>query len=111
VRELTDLLVKNGQCWLPVRGTALNWLLEAAMRLLWFGSTVIYGGVSARLSSMGPILGWPRFMSAIILASNTWGFATGEWKGAGGKALTIMLLGILLLSRGFITLALASRLG
>lgn len=111
MQELTDLLVKNGQGWLPVRGKALNWLSEAAMRLLWFGSTVIYGGVSARLSSMGPILGWPLLMSVVILTSNAWGFATGEWKGAGGKALTIMLLGILLLIRGFITLALASRLG
>jgi L-rhamnose-H+ transport protein len=93
------------------RGTGLNWLFGAAMGLLWFGSTVIYGGASARMSSMGPILGWPLFMSAIILTSNAWGFATGEWKGAGSKALTIMLLGILLLILGFITLAMASRLG
>jgi len=93
------------------KGTSLNWLWGAVMGLLWFGSTVIYGGVSARLSSMGPILGWPLFMSAIILTSNAWGFATGEWKGAGGKALTTMLLGILLLILGFVTLALASRLG
>jgi len=93
------------------RGTGLNWFLGAAMGLLWFGSTVIYGAVSARMSSMGPILGWPLFMSIIIITSNVWGLATGEWKGAGSKALTFMLLGVLFLILGFITLALASRLG
>jgi L-rhamnose-H+ transport protein len=106
-------LWRKNQTWSLYRakGTSLNWFLGAAMGLLWFGSTVIYGGASARMSSMGPILGWPLFMSAIILTSNVWGFATGEWKGAGGKALAIMLLGILLLILGFVTLALAGRLG
>jgi L-rhamnose-H+ transport protein len=106
-------LWKKNHTWqlFAAKGTSLNWLWGAVMGMLWFGSTVIYGGVSARLSSMGPILGWPLFMSAIILTSNAWGFATGEWKGAGSKALTIMLLGILLLILGFVTLALASQLG
>jgi L-rhamnose-H+ transport protein len=92
-------------------GTGLNWVLGAVMGLLWFGSTVIYGGVSARLSEMGPILGWPLFMSAIIIASNVVGVLTGEWKGAGSKALGAMLGGIVFLIGGFVTLALAGRLG
>lgn len=92
-------------------GAGLNWVFGAAMGFLWFGSTVLYGAASARMSSMGPILGWPLFMSVIILTSNAWGFATGEWKGSGSKALAVMLLGILFLVLGFITLALASRLG
>ena len=81
------------------------------MGLLWFGSTVTYGAVSARLSSMGPILGWPLFMSVIIMTANVWGLAAGEWKGAGSKALTTMSGGIFFLILGFISLALASRLG
>jgi len=106
-------LWRKNRTWklFAAKGTARNWPMGAAMGLLWFGSTVIYGGASARMSSMGPILGWPLFMSAIILTSNAWGFATGEWKGAGSKALTIMLSGIVLLILGFVTLALASRLG
>lgn len=106
-------LWRKNQTWslFRAKGTGLNWLFGAAMGLLWFGSTVIYGGASARMSAMGPILGWPLFMSAIILTSNAWGIATGEWKGAGSKALTIMLLGILFLILGFATLALASRVG
>jgi len=92
-------------------GTGLNWVLGAIMGLLWFGSTVIYGGASARLSEMGPILGWPLFMSSIIITSNVWGFVTGEWKAAGAKALTTMLGGIAFLILGFVTLALSGRLG
>ncbi len=103
---------KNGTWNLyTAQGTGLNWIYGAVMGLLWFGSTVIYGGAAARMSTMGPVLGWPLFMSIIIIASNAWGFATGEWKGSGGKALSIMLLGILFLILGFIALAHASQLG
>jgi len=50
-------------------------------------------------------------MSVIILTSNVWGFATGEWKDAQRGAVTTMLVGILFLILGFCTLALGSRLG
>ena len=102
---------KNGTSSLfRAPGTGLNWIFGAVMGLFWFGSTVIYGGVSARLAEMGPILGWPLFMSSIIITSNVWGFVTGEWKAAGNKALTTMLLGILGLILGFVTLAISGRL-
>ena len=92
-------------------GTASNWVLGAAMGLMWFASTVIYGAVLARLGEMGPVLGWPLFMSAIIVASYVWGLATAEWKGAGRRALNTMLGSILLLILGFATLAYARTLG
>ena len=91
-------------------GTGLNWILGAMMGVLWFGSTVIYGAVTTELAGLGPILGWPLFMSSIIITSNVWGFVTGEWKTAGQKALTTMLGGILFLILGFVTLALSGRL-
>jgi L-rhamnose-H+ transport protein len=91
-------------------GTALNWLLGAVMGVLWFGSTLIYGASTAELEALGPILGWPLFMSSIIITSNVWGFVTGEWKTAGQKALRTMLGGILFLILGFISLALSGRL-
>jgi L-rhamnose-H+ transport protein len=91
-------------------GTALNWALGAMMGVLWFGSTVIYGAATAQLAGLGPVLGWPLFMSSIIVVSNVWGFVTGEWKTAGQKALTTMLVGILFLILGFVTLALSGRL-
>jgi hypothetical protein len=50
-------------------------------------------------------------MSVIIVTSNLWGFATGEWKGASRGAVTTMLVGILFLILGFCTVALGSKLG
>jgi L-rhamnose-H+ transport protein len=91
-------------------GTAINWVLGAMMGVLWFGSTVIYGAATAQLAGLGPILGWPLFMSSIIITSNVWGFVTGEWKTAGRKALGTMLAGILFLILGFVTLAVSGRL-
>jgi L-rhamnose-H+ transport protein len=92
-------------------GTGLNWLFGVIMGALWFGSTVIYGAVSGLLGDMGPILGWPLFMSAIIIASNVWGLATGEWKGSGSKALNTMFGSIAFLILGFAALAYAGSLG
>ena len=74
------------------------------------GSTIIYGAVTAELADLGPVLGWPLFMSSIIITSNVWGFVTGEWNAAGKKALTTMFGGILFLILGFVTLALGGRL-
>jgi L-rhamnose-H+ transport protein len=91
-------------------GTGFNWVLGAIMALLWFGSTVVYGAVTARLAEMGPILGWPLFMSVVIIVSNVWGLATGEWKGSDNKALSTMLGSIFFLILGFAALAYAYRL-
>jgi len=107
----THLWRKNGSSRLFVLpGTAVNWLLGTIMGLLWMGSFVLYGAASARMASMGPILGWPLFMSVIIVTSNAWGFLTGEWKGVGRQPLGIMLGGIVFLILGFCTLAFAGRL-
>jgi L-rhamnose-H+ transport protein len=91
-------------------GTAINWLLGAMKGVLWFGSTLVYGAATAQLAGLGPVLGWPLFMSSIIITSNVWGFVTGEWKSAGKKALTTMLVGILFLILGFVTVAASGRL-
>jgi L-rhamnose-H+ transport protein len=102
---------KNGTWHLYAHpGTGLNWLFGAVMGLLWMGSVWIYGVASARMANMGPILGWPLFMSVIIITSNAWGFLTGEWRGAGRKPLLTMVVGILFLILGFCTLAFGSRL-
>jgi L-rhamnose-H+ transport protein len=91
-------------------GTWMYFLFGAVMGVLWMGSTAIYGAVSAKLESMGPILGWPLFMASIILTSNAWGFATGEWKGTARKPRAFIFSGIGLLILGFVALAYASHL-
>jgi len=59
---------------------------------------------------LGPVLGWPLFMSAIILTSNVWGLAVGEWKGASRASLLIMFAGLGGLILGFCILAWSSAL-
>jgi L-rhamnose-H+ transport protein len=92
-------------------GTGLYWLLGAVMGLLWTGSLALYGAASTRMAAMGPVLGWPLFMSVIIISSNAWGFATGEWRGARRRTVAVMLAGIGLLIMGFGAVAWAARLG
>jgi len=90
--------------------TARYWLLGLLMGSLWFSSIVIYGAAATRMADMGPVLGWPLFMSAIILTSNVWGFAVGEWKGASRASLITMFAGLGGLILGFCTLAWSSHL-
>src|SRR3954447_24573887 len=90
--------------------TAKYWLFGLIMGVLWFSSIVIYGAAATRMADMGPVLGWPLFMSAIILTSNVWGFAVGEWKGASRASLITMFAGLVGLILGFCTLAWSSHL-
>lgn len=92
-------------------GTGVYWLFGVVMGLLWFGSTWIYGAATSHFSNgLGPILGWPLFMSSIIVTSNVWGFATGEWSGTTRKPRIIVLSGIFTLILGFVALAIAGSL-
>ncbi|HVI79776.1 MAG TPA: hypothetical protein VM715_16720, partial [Candidatus Acidoferrum sp.] len=90
--------------------TAKYWWFGLIMGALWFSSIVIYGAAATRMADMGPVLGWPLFMSAIILTSNVWGLALGEWKGASRASLITMFVGLAGLILGFCTLAWSSRL-
>ncbi len=94
-----------------VPGSKVYWLYGFIMAALWFGSSAIYGVSMSNIGKMGPVLGWPLFMSVIIVASSAWGFITGEWKGAGKKAVNTMILSIALLIVGFCTLAYSGTLG
>jgi L-rhamnose-H+ transport protein len=89
--------------------TGKYWVFGLLMSGLWFASLVVYGAASARMADLGPVLGWPLFMSAIILTSNVWGLAVGEWKGASRSPLLIMFAGLGGLILGFCTLAWSSR--
>ena len=91
-------------------GSGINWGFGFVMAALWMGSNAIYGVAMSQIGSMGPVVGWPLFMSVIIVASSGWGFLTGEWKGAGSKAVKIMIGAIALLIFGFCTLAYSNTL-
>lgn len=73
---------------------ARNWTLCLTMGACFIGSTVLYGIGAGLLGRLGPALGWPVYMSAIILANNFWGWYTGEWKGVRGMPVLTMVCGI-----------------
>ena len=78
-------------------GTGYYWALAAVMAFLWFGGIVMYGVGAKKMGELGPVLGWPVFMSIIVLAGTVWGVATGEWRGAGQQSLWLLGLGVAVL--------------
>ena len=92
------LLFKN-KTWSSYKGTSSYWLIILLMGVMYTGSTVMWGASSssALLGTLGPSVGWALFICGIVVSSNIGGFATGEWKGAGSKALTWMIAGVLIM--------------
>lgn len=88
--------------------TGFYWLLAFVMALFWFGSTLLYGVASTKLGALGPVVGWPLFMSLIVIIASMLGIATGEWKNTGKKPLQIQLTGVLILIVAVVVLSRAS---
>ena len=91
-------------------GGTHHWILAFVMAVFWFGSTLLYGAAAERLGSLGPILGWPLFMSLIVITASLLGIFTGEWKGTGKRPLTTQLAGVAVLVAAVFLLAHASQL-
>jgi L-rhamnose-H+ transport protein len=91
-------------------GTSHYWLLGAIMAFFWFGSTVMYGIAANQLGALGTILGWPIFMSLIVLVATAWGVATGEWRHAGPHPLRMLASGVALLVIAIIVLSFSNQL-
>jgi L-rhamnose-H+ transport protein len=89
-------------------GTGTYWVLAFVMACFWFGSTLMYGVASGKLGDLGAILGWPLFMSLIVIVASLLGVFTGEWKSAGPKPLRIQLTGVAVLVVAVIVLSRAS---
>jgi L-rhamnose-H+ transport protein len=77
--------------------TSAYWLLAVLMAALWFGSTLLYGVANFNLGSLGPVLGWPVFMSLIVIIATLFGAITGEWRTSTAKPLRFQLAGIAML--------------
>ncbi len=89
--------------------TRSYFLLAGLMGVFWFASTLLYGIAAGLLGSLGAVLGWPLFMSLIVITASVWGVATGEWKLAGKRPLHIMYGGVGVLVLAIFVLASASR--
>lgn len=76
---------------------AANGALTLAMALLWFFSTALYGLAAQWLGPWGVVLGWPVFMSVIVIGAGVIGMATGEWRGCGRTPVLWQTVGLLFL--------------
>jgi L-rhamnose-H+ transport protein len=65
-----------------MNGTGRYWLFASLMATFWFASTLMYGIASSKLGALGPVYGWPFFMSLIVIVSSVIGILAGEWKHA-----------------------------
>lgn len=92
------LLGRKGS-WPLYRGSflALNIFLAGTMAVLWFFSTALYGVASHGLGAWGVVLGWPVFMSLIVIGAGLLGIATGEWQQSGTTPVLLQVAGIMLL--------------
>lgn len=81
------------------------WWLAGLMAVFWFGSTVLYGIGAGKLGSLGTVLGWPVFMSLIVITASVHGLLTGEWKGSGKQPVRIMYAGIAVLILAIVVLS------
>ena len=90
--------------------TGVYWALAALMALFWFGSTVLYGVATVELGPLGPVLGWPLFMSLIVITASALGVATGEWLNAGKQPLRVMSAGVAVLVLAICVLSVAGRM-
>jgi L-rhamnose-H+ transport protein len=84
------------------------WLGAALMGCLWYMGVSIYGMGAAAMGPLGGVLGWPIFMSTVIIMANFWGAATGEWKGAGAQATRMMWSGVAILIAAIAVIAQAN---
>jgi len=89
-------------------GSGRNVALAFTMALLWFGSNILYGISTAYLGALGKVVGWPLFMSLIVILAGALGVITGEWKGSDPRALRIQGLATLILIGAVVVLSRAT---
>jgi L-rhamnose-H+ transport protein len=92
-------LFKKNRSWYAFArpGSGSHWFIGILMGFLFVTGLSLYGIGSVQLGRMGAVLGFPVYTSAMVLAANTAGFLTGEWRGSPRSAYLYELGGILLL--------------
>jgi L-rhamnose-H+ transport protein len=102
-------LIKRNRSGFRYRAGQSHWALAAIMAVFWFGSTLLYGLAAGQLGTWGPILGWPLFMSLIVITATILGMFTGEWKDCGPLPIRIQWAGVTVLVLAICVLAGATR--
>jgi L-rhamnose-H+ transport protein len=78
-------------------GVWFCWLLSVLMGVLWFGGHLFYGMGTSLLGTLGPVLGWPAYMSLLVISASGYGFLTGEWREVSRRPIRLQLAGIAIL--------------
>ena len=79
-------------------GSLGNLIKGIIMSVLFLAGMVLYGSLALNIiPDIGPIVGWPIFLAATIIAANVLGVLSGEWKGCGRPAFMWLYGGIVLL--------------
>jgi L-rhamnose-H+ transport protein len=73
------------------------WLMAILMGTLWYGSILLYSISAGRLGELGTAIGWPLFLSSIVVASTVTGLLAREWSESGRRPLCYMFGGVLCL--------------
>jgi len=91
------------------RKTPTYLVLALVMAILWFFSTALYGVATTQLGELGVVVGWPVFMSLIVVTAGVLGILTGEWKHSGTRPMALQMVGMILLVMAVVTLSRAQR--
>lgn len=95
------LNIKNGtgKDYLSVSSSVLinNLIFSAIGGTLWYLQFFFMGMGESKLPVAMVAFSWSILMSMNIAFSNIWGILLNEWKGAGKKTITVLVLGILVL--------------
>jgi L-rhamnose-H+ transport protein len=91
------------------KNSGAYWPLVGLMSVLWLGSVVLYGNGVAKIGSLGPIVGWPAFMSGAVIFSAAWGALFGEWRNSGRTAKVAMTAGVVCLMAAILILGKAGH--
>jgi len=86
-----------------------NLVLCFAMGVFFIASTILYGAAAGKLGFLGPVVGWPIYISALILGNNFWGWYTDEWKSVKGLPVWTMYAGITLQVVAMVLLGIAKK--
>jgi L-rhamnose-H+ transport protein len=87
-----------------------NLSLTAFMGLLWIGSFYGYGMGAARLGPLGPVVGWPLFITISICVGNIVGLWRGEWRNAPAAARKLLTRGLAVLLAAVALIAISGAL-
>jgi L-rhamnose-H+ transport protein len=102
-------LLRRNRSWKPLAVDRAA--LTVLMGFLWMFGMFFYGLGATRLGALGSVLGWPLFMTCMVLTANFWGIRTGEWRGAGSPAYRYLAMGNAVMIAALALIAYSTTIG